>query len=166
VLALALAVGGTASVPRQAHAQRAVPILVGGMSGLAAGTYVSLGVVAVEARTGRYLNSPTDAFGFRSVPVLVGAATGVTLGAVDGDRLYDAMKVSVAAGAVGFGAGWLIGSSIWEDRGGKWAGAVIGSAAGIVLGGVVGAIVSDGEDDGSGGDGTGGGLPIAFTIRF
>jgi hypothetical protein len=165
-MALALVVGAAAAAPRAAHAQKAVPILVGGMSGLAAGTYVSLGVVAVEARVGRYLNSPNDAFGFRSVPVLVGGATGVVLGAVDDDRLYDAMKASIAAGAVGFGAGWFIGSALWEDRGGKWAGAVIGSATGIVLGGALGAILSDGGSGDPATDGTGEGIPIVFTLRF
>lgn len=165
VLASLVALGASLSAPRAAQAQKAVPVLVGGLGGLAAGTYVSLGVVAAEARAGRYLNSPYDAFGFRSVPVLVGVASGVVLGAVDDDRLYDAMKASAAAGAVGFGAGWFAGNAIWEDRGGKWAGAVIGSAAGIVLGGVIGTIVSDGtKDDPAGSEGEG--LPISFTIRF
>jgi len=165
VLAPLLVLGVALAAPRAAQAQKAVPVLVGGMGGLAAGTYVSLGVVAAEARAGRYLSSPYDAFGFRSVPVLVGVAAGVVLGAVDEDRLYDAMKTSVAAGAVGFGAGWFAGRSIWEDRGGRWAGAVIGSAAGIVLGGVVGAIASDGGKDDPA-DPAGEGLPISFTIRF
>lgn len=165
VLAALLVPAVSLAAPRPALAQKAVPILVGGMGGLAAGTYVSLGVVAAEARAGRYLSSPYDAFGFRSVPVLVGVATGVVLGTVDDDRLYDAMKTSVAAGAVGFGAGWFAGRAIWEDRGGKWAGAVIGSAAGIVLGGVVGAIASDGGKDDPG-DAVAEGLPISFTIRF
>lgn len=149
------------------HAQKVVPILVGGVSGLAAGTYVSLGVVAAEARAGRYLNSTNDAFGFRSLPVLVGAGTGIVLGAVNDDRLYNAMLVSASAGAVGFGAGWLVGSAVWEDRGGKWAGAVIGSATGIVVGGVVGMLLSTDDDSQEDIQPTAGrGIPIGFTIRF
>lgn len=162
--ALGLAVLGAICTPSPAPAQGALPILVGGASGLVAGGYVSIGVITAEARVGRYLHSAEDALGFRSLPVLIGGATGVVLGAVDDRRLYNAMLGSVATGAVGFGVGWIVGTQTSDDPGSPWAGAVIGSAAGIVLGGVVGMLLPDGDSSES--DPPDRGIPLGFTIRF
>jgi len=166
VPAFALAALASGWTPAQAHAQDAIPILVGGAAGLLAGGYVSVGVITAEARTGRYLHSAEDALGFRSLPVLIGGGTGVVLGAIDDRRLYNAMIGSVAAGALGFGVGWLIGTQTAEDPGSPWAGAVIGSAAGIVLGGVIGMLVPGGDDDAAANEQADGGIPLGFTIRF
>lgn len=162
-VAFALTLAMAAARPWPARAQGALPILVGGGAGLIAGGYVSIGVITAEARVGRYLHSADDALGFRSLPVLIGGATGVVLGSVDDRRLYNAMLGSVAAGAVGFGVGWLVGTQTSDDVGSTWAGAVIGSAAGIVLGGVVGMLIPKG-DEGSGPPARG--IPLAFTIHF
>jgi hypothetical protein len=90
----------------------------------------------------------------------------VVLGAIDDRRLYNAMIGSVAAGALGFGVGWLIGTQTAEDPGSPWAGAVIGSAAGIVVGGVIGMLVPAGDDDAAANEQADGGIPLGFTIRF
>ncbi len=161
--ALALALLGAGGAPSDAHAQGVLPVLVGGGAGLFAGGYVSIGVITAEARTGRYLHSAEDALGFRSLPVLAGGATGVVLGAVDERRLYNAMLGSVAAGALGFGVGWIVGTQTSDDPGSPWAGAVIGSAAGILLGGVVGMLIPD-DDEAPGPPADG--IPLGFSIRF
>jgi hypothetical protein len=168
-LALALAAATLIPAARPAAAQGTVPVVVGGVSGLAAGAFVSIGVVTAEARAGRYLHSASDAFGIRSLPVVVGGAAGVALGAADRDRLYDAMLFGAAGGLAGFGAGWVIGSLAWDDDTGPWAGAVMGSAAGILIGSVVGMLASDGDEGPLPNQAAldrRGGVPVGFTIRF
>ena len=45
--------------------------------------------------------------------------------------------------ASGLGIGALIGSRLWDDPPGPWAGAAIGGAAGLLLGGIVGFVKSE-----------------------
>ncbi|MEN8375539.1 MAG: hypothetical protein ABFS34_08830 [Gemmatimonadota bacterium] len=166
---LALAAAALMPAARPAAAQGTVPVVVGGVSGLAAGAFVSIGVVTAEARAGRYLHSASDAFGFRSLPVVVGGAAGVALGAADRDRLYDSMLGGAAGGLAGFGAGWLIGSLVWDDDTGSWAGAVMGTAAGILIGSVVGMLAFDEDEDPLPNQAAldrRGGVPVGFSIRF
>jgi hypothetical protein len=136
ILAVAL---GASLLPAPARAQGWLPAVIGGTLGMGAGGYVSLGIVALEARRGEYIYGVDDVLGWRSVPVLAGAATGVALGLWDQERLRHTVYGTIGGGAVGTAVGLLVGRRLWPPPEGKWAGAVIGGAAGILAGAAVGA---------------------------
>ena len=154
-LAVAL---GASLLPAPAQAQGWPAAVIGGALGMGAGGYVSLGIVALEARRGEYIYGIDDFLGWRSVPVLAGAATGVTLGLWDRERLRHTVYGTIGGGLLGTAVGAVVGREIWPPPEGKWAGAVVGGAAGILVGAAVGAFwpLDDGGDS----------APIAVSIQI
>ena len=138
---------GAILLPRPAHAQEWLAGAIGGAIGMGAGGYVSLGIVALQARRGSYLYGIDDFLGWESTPVLAGTATGIVLGLWDQDRLRHTVYGSIGGAAVGTVVGAVVGRHLWPPPEGKWAGAVIGGAAGILVGSAVGALwpVAGGE---------------------
>ena len=130
-------------LPRPTHtasAQQLLPALVGGATGFAAGGYVGIGIITLQARRGRYLYSAEDALGWHAAPVLVGPAVGFLIGLFDQERLRRTVIGGAIGGVAGTGVGWLTGLQLWRPPEGKWAGAVIGGAAGLLAGSIAGAL--------------------------
>ena len=132
--------------PARAPAQEVLPAIAGGVGGLAAGTFVAVGVVSAEARRGNYLYSLRDAFGWRSTPILLGTASGVALGLAGWDRLGRAGLGGLVGGVGGAMVGTAYGALRWREAEGRWAGGVIGGAAGLVLGVTIAALRDLGRD--------------------
>lgn len=162
---LALIVFGLAARPGVAAAQKLLPALVGGAAGLAAGAYVSIGIVTLQARRGDYIYSTEEALGWYATPILVGPAVGFTIGLVDKDRLRRTIIGGAAGGALGTGVGALLGLELWDPPEGKWAGGVVGGAAGLLVGAAVGLLWPADSDDPADGA-VAAGVPIGIRIRF
>ena len=114
----------------------------GALAGVGAGAWVGLGYLSVRARGGAYIDMP--GYGARQVgiPVLAGFGTGIVVSVYAEDRLNDTVVWAAVGWASGLGVGALIGSRIWDDPQGPWAGAVIGGAAGLLVGGIIGFVNS------------------------
>jgi hypothetical protein len=152
-------------VPGRAAAQQILPGLVGGAAGLAAGGYVAIGIVTLQARRGNFLYSTADALGWQATPILVGAGTGAVIGFLDQERLRRTVIGGALGGAVGTGVGVLLGLTRWPPPEGKWAGGVIGGAAGLLVGSLVG-VIWPAPDSEPTPEGTAARVPIGVTIRF
>lgn len=142
-LLLMLAAMGLGRV-RQAEAQ-AVPAAYGTLSGAAAGVLVTTGIFVAKARAGSFIYSLDDALAPRweLIPAVAMPVGGLVMGLDDDQQLAR----SIAWGGAGFAAGALVGYGIGElfsdtDQG-KWAGAIIGSAAGVLAGSLYGMLSYD-----------------------
>ena len=109
----------------------------GALAGIGAGAWVWLGYLSVRARSGAFLDSTGQAAKQLVIPVFTGLGTGIVLGVFGEDHLNDTVLWAAVGWASGLGVGALIGSRIWDDPPGPWAGAVIGGAAGLLVGGIV-----------------------------
>jgi hypothetical protein len=117
-----------------------VPATYGALAGGAAGVLVTTGIFVAKARAGSFIYSLDDALAPRweVVPAVAMPVGGFVMGLDDDQRLAR----SIAWGGAGFAAGALAGYGIGElfsdtDQG-KWAGAIIGSAAGVLAGSLYG----------------------------
>lgn len=142
-LGLALALGAAlhaAPAARPAGAQT-IPAVVGVAGGFVAGTYTMAAIYVTKARFGHYLFSLHDALAITPeiLPVVAGPVAGGWLGA----ESKVALGRAAGWGAVGFFGGAALGVTaghlIWRSDEGRWAGAIIGSAAGMLAGVVLGA---------------------------
>ena len=150
-----------ASTPASAQL---LPGIVGGVGGLVAGAYVSTGAYVFKSRaTGWVMHSVEHLIepGLPTLPLLAGPVAGVLMGA----KSTPALGRAGLWGSVGLASGGLVGAAVghlvWGDREGRWAGAVIGSAAGLLGGAVAGALTTDdasGPEDGTEG--------AAFALSF
>lgn len=144
---LALLLAGAASPGRAAG--QTVPAILGTVGGFVAGTYTTTAVYVTKARFGRFLFSVDDALTLTPeiLPMVAGPVAGGWLGAESKVALGRAM----GWGAVGFLGGAALGVGvghlIWRDQEGRWAGAIIGSAAGMLTGAVLGALDGLGDDE-------------------
>ncbi|HEX6135835.1 MAG TPA: hypothetical protein VFZ24_17810 [Longimicrobiales bacterium] len=150
-LLLTLALLAPAQLRAQEPQSRVLATSLGLLAGAAGGGYLTVSVVVLEARFGRYVEDLDDILGWRSAPFLVGAALGAGLGFYSPERLQGA----VVWGAAGLGAGALlggvVGTSIWNPPEGRWAGAAIGAGIGLVIGNTIGVmnpmnLFTEGED--------------------
>ena len=148
-----------------ARSQELLPALVGGAAGLAAGGYVSIGIVTLQARRGEFLFSSADALGWQATPVLVGSGVGFFIGLFDEPRLRRTIVGGAAGGIVGTGVGVLFGLTQWSPPEGKWAGGVVGGAAGILAGSLVGALWPEKDNDPAA-PATGASVPIGVSFSF
>lgn len=152
------------AMPAPASAQgRILPGAVGALSGMGAGGYVSVGVVALRARRGHYLFALKDAFGWDSAAVIAGGGTGIVLGIWDPNRLQNTILSTAALGLVGTGIGAAIGHVRWPPPEGKWAGAVIGGGVGVLAGAVVGVLL---PSDLLGSEQSETGIPFLLQVPF
>jgi hypothetical protein len=107
---------------------------VGGVAGVAAGGYVTLAVVVLQAQFGYYVHDVSDLFGWRSLPVLLGAGVGTGVGIWDSDRMVTGFVYGGGGAVLGGVVGYLVGPLIWQRPEGKWAGAAIGAGMGMAAG--------------------------------
>jgi hypothetical protein len=114
----------------------------GALAGVSAGALVGLGYFSARARAGKYIETAEEATKQMVAPVLTGLVTGIVLGVSTEDRLDDTVLWAAVGWASGLGIGALIGSRLWDDPQGPWAGAAIGGAAGLLVGGIVGFVRS------------------------
>lgn len=126
------------SLSAQQPQSRALATSLGVLAGSAGGGYVTVSVVVLEARLGRYIHDVDDVLGWRSAPFIIGALAGGGLGFYSPERLQGAVVYGAGGLAVGGLAGLLIGQQLWEPPEGRWAGAAIGAGAGLVIGNAIG----------------------------
>lgn len=158
----------TTSLTAQEPQSRAIATSLGVLAGAAGGGYLSVSVVVLEARFGRYIHDVDDILGWRSAPFLIGATAGGALGFYSPERLQGA----VVYGAAGLGLGGLlglaVGNEIWDPPEGRWAGAAIGAGLGLLVGNAVGVMnplnLFTNPDDGTAVETTG--VPIVFRIAL
>jgi hypothetical protein len=144
-----------------------LPALIGGATGLAAGGYVAIGVVTLQARRGRYLYTSEDALGWHAAPILIGPSVGFLIGLFDQERLRRTVIGGAVTGFLGTGIGMVVGTYVWPPPEGRWAGAVIGSAAGLLAGSLAGALWPARESAEEGPPAAESrSIPIGVTIRF
>lgn len=144
LLAAALALQAGTSRP---SAAQTVPGVVGAAGGFVAGTYTMMAIYVTKARFGHYLFSLHDALAPTPeiLPVVAGPIAGAWLGAESKVALGRAAGWGAAGFVGGAAVGVTLGHLVWGDEEGRWAGAIIGSAAGMLAGVVLGA--RDGFDD-------------------
>lgn len=107
---------------------------VGGIAGVAAGGYVTLAVVVLQAQFGYYVHDVSDLFGWRSLPVVLGAGVGTAVGVWDADRMVTGFAYGAGGALLGGVVGYLVGPAIWPRPEGKWAGAAVGAGIGMAAG--------------------------------
>ena len=139
-LLLALLVLAPAPLQAQEPQSRALATALGGVAGLGAGGYLTVSVVVLEARFGRYIHDVDDVLGWRAAPVLVGAVAGAGLGLYSPERLQGAVVYGAAGLAAGALLGMAVGNSIWEPPEGRWAAAAIGAGLGLFIGNTIGVL--------------------------
>ncbi|HEX6308392.1 MAG TPA: glycine zipper 2TM domain-containing protein [Longimicrobiales bacterium] len=164
-LLLTLALLAPAPLRAQDPQSRVLATSLGLLAGAAGGGYITVSVVVLEARFGRYIEDVDQILGWRSAPFIVGAALGAGLGLRSPERLQGA----VVWGAAGLGAGallgGLLGSQIWDPPEGRWAGAAIGAGVGLIIGNTIGVmnpmnLFTEGED----GAARAAGVPVTIRI--
>jgi hypothetical protein len=167
ILLLAFALAAPTALHAQQPQSRALATTIGGVAGLAAGGYLSVSVVVLEARVGRYIHDIDDVLGWRTVPILAGGLAGAGLGLYSPERLQGAVVYGAAGLAVGGLAGMALGSAIWEPPEGRWAGAAIGAGVGLVIGNTIGILNPLNLFTESDAEGTAAaGVPIVFRVRL
>lgn len=137
---LAAGIAVSAGTPRPATAQAATGV-VGAAGGLVAGTYTMTAIYVTKARFGHFLFSLDDALAPTPeiLPLVAGPIAGAWLGAESGTALWRALGWGSVGFVGGAAVGVTVGHMIWGDDEGRWAGAIIGSAAGMLAGAVLGA---------------------------
>jgi hypothetical protein len=141
--------------PRAAEAQ-VLPPLIGGVAGVVAGGWTTLGIFVARSRTGNLIldTGALAELRLEMVPLVTFPIAGALIGASSSQRLR-----AVGAGAgIGAAAGVLTGAGIGmivsNTSEARWAGGIIGSAAGLVVGAVIGGFVPVNEPGSpTGGDG-------------
>jgi hypothetical protein len=119
-----------------------LPPVIGGVAGVAAGGWTTLGIFVARSRMGNLILDTGDLQSLRLelVPLITFPIAGALIGASSQARLRAVgagVGIGAAAGAlVGIGVGTMV-SDAPEAR---WAGGIIGSAAGLVVGAVIGGL--------------------------
>lgn len=157
-----------ASLPAQEPQSRALATSLGGLAGMGAGAYLTVSVVVLEARFGRYIHDVDDVLGWRAAPILIGGVAGAGLGLYSPERLQGAVVYGAAGLGLGALTGLALGNRIWEPPEGRWAGAAIGAGVGLVIGNVIGILnplnIFTESEDGTLVEATG--VPIVFRISL
>lgn len=135
---LAPATLAPAAAAAQEPQSRVLATTIGGLAGIAAGGYLTVSVVVLEARMGRYVHDVDDILGWRAAPLLIGTLAGAGLGLYSPERLQGAVVFGASGLAAGGLIGLAVGSSIWEPPEGRWAGAAIGAGVGLIIGNTIG----------------------------
>lgn len=138
ILTLALLVPASASA--QQPQSRALATSIGGLAGMGAGAYLTVSVVVLEARFGRYVHDVEDILGWRAAPILIGGLAGAGLGLYSPERLQGAVVYGAAGLGLGGLAGAAVGNSIWDPPEGRWAAMAIGAGLGLVVGNTIGVL--------------------------
>src|SRR5690606_5848627 len=108
--AVLLAPGG---LQAQEPQSRALATTIGGLAGMGAGAYLTVSVVVLEARFGRYVHDIDDVIGWRAAPILLGGVAGAGLGLYSPERLQGVVVYGAAGLAAGALTGMLLGNQIW-----------------------------------------------------
>ena len=111
------------------------------LGGAIVGFMVTLALVVIEARFGRYIFGMEDLLAFRLdlLPIPLGAWAGFRLHHRRSHTVGWATVIGLFGLIVGAVIGTILGTIAWRDSAGPWAGAVIGGAFGLV-GGSVGSL--------------------------
>lgn len=147
---------------RTAEAQ-VLPPVIGGVAGVAAGGWTTLGIFVARSRMGNLIldTGALQSLRFELVPLITFPIAGALIGASSPKRLRAVgagVGIGAAAGAL---AGIGIGMMVSNTPESTWAGGIIGSAAGIVIGAVIGGLAPVNEP----GPPTGGaGTPLSVRI--
>ncbi len=115
----------------------------GALAGVSAGALIGFGFFSMRARGGTYFETSEQAAKQMAVPIFAGMATGIVLGVSSEERLGETVLWASVGWVSGAGIGALVGSQLWDDPPGPWAGAAIGGAAGLLVGGIVGFVNSE-----------------------
>ncbi|MBR9991335.1 MAG: hypothetical protein KFH98_16345 [Gemmatimonadetes bacterium] len=167
-LILMIALLAPASTAAQDPQSRVLATSLGGVAGMGAGAYLTVSVVVLEARFGRYIHDVEDVLGWRAAPILIGSLAGAGLGLYSPERLQGAVVYGAAGLGLGALTGMALGNSIWDPPEGRWAGAAIGAGLGLIVGNTIGILsplnlFTEGENGTTAGTP---GVPIVFRIRL
>ena len=127
--------------PRPAEAQ-VLPPLIGGVAGVAAGGWTTLGIFVARSRMGNMIldTGALQELRLELVPLVAFPVAGALIGASSTQQLR-AVGAGVGIGAAtGALVGIGIGALVSETPEARWAGGIIGSAAGLVIGAVIGGL--------------------------
>lgn len=165
-LVLTLALIAPASLYGQEPQSRVLATSIGAIAGMGAGSYLTVSVVVLEARFGRYIHDVDDVLGWRAAPILIGGLAGAGLGLYSPERLQGAVVYGSAGLALGALTGLALGNRLWDPPEGRWAGAAIGAGVGLIVGNAVGILnplnIFTESEDGTAVETTG--VPIVFRI--
>lgn len=142
---------------------RALATLIGAGAGMAGGTFMSVSIVVLESRFGRYVHDVDDVLGWRTLPAVSGVVIGGSLGLYTPDRLEASLLYGIGGLFVGGALGSGIGALSIDGPEGKWAGAAIGAGVGLAVGTIAGIMYPRTDDDDRGADA---GVPLSFRITF
>lgn len=115
----------------------------GGIVGIIAGSFVTLGIVVGRARFQSYfLESPNELLGWMTGPVPAAAALAGVAGWLGASVLRGALLGLFAGAAAGVALGVLVAQAVSGDPVDLWAGGIMGGAAGLAAGLLVGSLVA------------------------
>ncbi|HSM05615.1 MAG TPA: hypothetical protein VK858_13455 [Longimicrobiales bacterium] len=117
-------------------ATRVVGVLVGVLLGTFLGFFVTMAIFVAQARQGIYLFSLDDIspVHWEAVPTYLGSVAGGWAGWHGRRVLVPGAGFAVAGALLLAIVGWFVGSWLWPETSGPWAGAVMAAALGIVAG--------------------------------
>jgi hypothetical protein len=126
---------------------QALSMVAGGLGGLVAGGWTTIGTFVARARLGNFVFDAENVaqVRFETMPVFLFPIAGALLGRTP-ERLRT-VGAGAGLGFVGGGAiGIAIGAIVSNTPEAKWAGGIIGSAAGLLLGAAIGGFAANPEN--------------------
>lgn len=165
LLALLLILAARPASAQVVPENRVLATLVGAGTGMAGGSFMSVSIVVLESRFGRYVHDVDDVLGWRTVPAVSGIFIGGGLGAYSPRRLEAALLYGMGGLFGGGIAGIGVGKLVWDGPEAKWAGAAIGAGVGLAIGTITG-IMHPLRERADEAVGPAAGVPVGVRIRF
>jgi len=121
---------------------RLLTTLLGLLVGACLGFFVTVAIFVGQARRGIYLFSLDELSGLRweALPTYLGIAAGAWGGWRGASTLLRGTAFALVGALLLVPVGWFVGSWLWPESSGPWAGATLSAALGILLGLGAGAV--------------------------
>ena len=115
---------------------RILSTLLGVLVGTSLGFFLTMAIFVAQARRGIYLFSLDEmsALRWEALPTYLGAAVGAWAGWRGRRVLLPGIGFALAGALLLIPVGWVVGSWLWPEISGPWAGATLAAALGVPLG--------------------------------